>query len=132
MKNKILLVILLISCFAMNASAYKIIIRGGGSGRVPKFRTVILTSDFAKCTGDGNNICPVSFGQAQSMSTGKWYSFDDVIIFVSKQLAYGNKSGNVKFKDDLPVSWKMADDDINVEINTVEKAISGFELYEHE
>ena len=122
----------MISCFAMNASAYKIIIRGGGSGRVPKFRTIILTSDFAKCTGDGNNVCPVSFGQAQSMSTGNWYNFDDVISYVNKQLSIGRTSGEVKFKDDLPVSWKMSDDDINVEINTVEKAIRGLELYELE
>ena len=127
MKSKIILLILMVASFASEASNFRIIIRGGG--RDHKYYEVILTSDVCKCTGVGNNDCPIKFGTAQSSVTNNWYNLDEVTSYVAELVKSGKKSGETKYQNDLPVSWKMFDRE-NIEINIEQSGIKGLEKYD--
>ena len=127
MKTKIFLLLLMIASIAAEAVPYKIIIRGGG--RHNKYYEVILTSDLCKCTGVGNNDCPIKFGAAQSSVTRNWYNLDEVTGHVAELVRSGKTSGDTKYRNDLPVSWKMIDRE-NIEINIENSGIKGLERYD--
>jgi hypothetical protein len=127
MKTKIFLLLLMIASIAAEASDYKIIIRGGG--RHNKYYEVILTNDLCKCTGVGNNDCPIKFGTAQSSVTNNWYNLDEVTSHIADLVGGGKKSGEIKYQNDLPVRWKMFDRE-NIEINIENSGIRGLEKYD--
>lgn len=129
MKAKLFLptVLLAFITLASSASPIKIIIRGGGTNN--RYYEVVVLATTIKCTGAGNNVCPINFSSAQSKGTGTWYPLNDINDFVQLQVKNGQLKGDVKYKRDLPVQWRLLDDE-NIEITIDCATVKGLDEYD--
>ena len=108
MKTKIILTVLLIASIQFEASAFKIILNGGGKDN--KYYSVELTSAHCYCRGAGNNTCPVDFATVEGMTQTTWHPLKNVTEFVLSQIKAGILSGDMIFENDLPINWKVYPD----------------------
>ena len=108
MKTKIILTVLLIASIQFEASAFKIILSGGGKDNT--YYSVELTSAHCFCRGVGNNICPIKFATVEGMTQTNWHPLKNVTEFVLSQIKKGITSGDMIFENDLPISWKVSSD----------------------
>jgi hypothetical protein len=126
MKNKIILTLILISSLAYNASAYKIIIAGGGPNRL--YNYIEIDEKHCTCRGNGHNPCPVNFGSMQGQTMSTWVPMDKITDYVYSQVKEGNTSGETIFEDDLPVKWNVTDKE-TIEIEIDNTNVKGLEKY---
>jgi hypothetical protein len=124
MKKKLLLSFILMSLFVYNASAYKIIISGGGKKN--RFHYIELADDHCYCRGAGNNECPVSFRKPSLFGVKTWFTMNEVVEYVKAQVLQGNTTGETVYGNELPVKWVASGDD-NLEIDIDSKEVSGIE-----
>jgi hypothetical protein len=124
MKKKLLLSFILMSFFAYNASAYKIIISGGGKKN--RFQYIEIADDHCYCRGVGNNECPVSFRKPSLFAVKTWFTMNEIVEYVNEQVKLGNTTGETVYGDELPVKWVATGDD-NLEIDIESKDVRGIE-----
>ena len=117
MTKKFLMIFALVASMITSASAYTIIIQGGGPNH--RYNYVLVNTKRAECRGTGHNACPVTFGVQAGTKT---IILQEVVTAVQALYAKGEKEGEIKFEDVLPVSWKTTDNDELV-ITTVEDAV---------
>ncbi|MFZ7114891.1 MAG: hypothetical protein ACO1G9_05890 [Bacteroidota bacterium] len=117
MFKKFLLLFALVASMISSASAYTIIIAGGGPNH--KYNYILLNSRRCECRGTGHNDCPVSFSVRSGI---KIINLQEVVTAVQARYAKGEKDGSIKFEGILPVSWKTTDKDELV-ITTVEDEV---------
>ena len=128
MKIKHILFALLMITMGFSASAYTILISGGG--RHNQYYRVFANDNRVECTGSGHNSCLISTsGGGYSKTT--WHSFSDVVDYVLEKVNNGMKDGDVMYENDLPVQWKSMEDDM-IEINIQEIELKGVTQYEAE
>ena len=117
MSKKILFIFALVASMISSASAYTIVIQGGGANQ--KFNYVLVNSRRCECRGSGHITCPVSFNV---QAGGKLIYMEDVVNAVQARYAKGEKDGTMQFEEALPVSWKTSDNDELV-ITTIEDEV---------
>ncbi len=108
------------SLFVYNASAYKIIISGGGKKNL--YNYVEITDDHCYCRGNGNNVCPVNFKQPSLLGTRDWFTMNEIVTYVKAQVKQGNTTGETVYANELPVKWVATGDD-NLEIDIENKDV---------
>lgn len=106
MSKKILLIFALVASMISSASAYTIIIQGGGSNH--QYNYILLNSRRCECRGNGHNTCPVNFGVRAGI---KIIKMEDVVTAVQLRYAKGDKEGSMLYDAVLPVDWKTTDND---------------------
>lgn len=106
MTKKILLIFALVASMISSASAYTIIISGGGSNHL--YNYVMANSRRCECRGNGHNACPVSFGVKVGF---KIINMEDVVSSVQARQLKGEREGSIMFEDVLPVEWKTTGND---------------------
>lgn len=106
MKKQILLVFALIASLAYSASAYTIIIQGGGSNH--QYNYIFLNNSRCECRGRGNNGCPVNFGVGASQ---RKLNMEDVVNYVLAKYEKGEKTGATIYAEVLPVEWRTTEKD---------------------
>ena len=126
MKKQFILFILLMATIAFEASSFTIIISGGGKNH--RYRYVIVTDKMVKCLDNGSNNCPINF-EDHSLVPKTYDHLNLLVDFVKGEIAGGRNSGNALFNG-WPISWKMNDDNQNIEINVDENRVEHPELYE--
>ena len=117
MTKKFLMIFALVASMISSASAYTIVIQGGGANHM--YNYVMVNNRRCECRGNGHNKCPVSFGVTAGFKT---INMEDVVNEVQARYAKGEREGSIKFQDVLPVSWKTTDKDELV-ITTVEDEV---------
>lgn len=117
MLKKVLLLFALVASMISSASAYTIIIQGGGANQ--KFNYVLLNSRRCECRGNGNITCPVTFNVKAGT---KIVNIEPVVVEVQARYAKGEKEGSFVYDGILPVSWKTSVKDELV-ITTVEDEV---------
>jgi hypothetical protein len=122
MKKKLVLFLLMVAGLTYQASAWVIILQGGGTNH--RFNYVRMTSRRLECRGNGSLTCPVDFGNLSGQEIGVFHKSEDVINYVMEQVTTGKTSGEVKYENDLPVRWNVLKDK-SVEIDIDEKATEG-------
>lgn len=127
MKTKLLFTLILIAVMGTQASAITIIIKGGGRNQL--FNYVEVTPAKVICKGAGYIVCPITYAAVQSYARTVWHPLQDVTDFVLKQVENGAAKGEVKYEDDLPVTWSM-DDNEGLQIDIEEGAVKGLKEYE--
>ena len=95
-----------------------IIMQGGG--RNQRFDYIENTNRHLICRGSGSLICPVAY--AQLNDKGVNYQVTDVIDFVVKQIAGGERSGSAMYGSVFKINWKALEDGFQIEAD-VEKLV---------
>lgn len=117
MTKKFLMIFALVASMITSASAYTIIIQGGGPNQ--KFNYVMVNSKRCECRGSGHVSCPVTFNVKAGT---KLINMEEVVSAVQARYAKGDKEGSFEFEDVLPVSWKTSSNDELV-ITTIEDEV---------
>ena len=121
MKLKITMLITALIMISDILSAGPVIIISGG-GRRQKFNYVYKDDGKIVCRGSGWITCPVGWYQAQEgpVTENVW----DIVEYVGKLVDQGEKSGDIKYKDAIPVHWeKTGEDELTVKIDSEFKEI---------
>ncbi len=118
MTKKILLMFAFIATMISSASAFTIILQGGGIRH--EYNYVRLTSYRCECRGTGHNKCPITFSGTASERTIK---YEDVVNEVQMRIGKGELKGNMLFAEVMPVEWYTTDKDELV-ITTKEDAVN--------
>ena len=119
MKLKIIMFIALTCVLCSDLIAGPIIIMQGG-GRNQRFDFVERSDRRIVCRGSGSLICPVSF--EQFFEKGVNYQVTDVIDFVTKQIASGERSGSAMYENAFKINWESLEDGFKIEAD-VEKLV---------
>ena len=106
MTKKILLMFALVASMISSASAYTIIISGGGPNGL--YNYVLLNDRRCECRGRGSITCPVKFSVA---ATFKKINMEDVVNEVLARQSKGEKEGSFVYEEALPVEWKTTEKD---------------------
>ncbi|MBP6532918.1 MAG: hypothetical protein KA285_06510 [Bacteroidia bacterium] len=101
MTKKILLLFALVASMVSSASAYVIIIQGGGPNHT--YNYVRLTGSRCECRGNGNNNCPVRF---TATAGERKINMEDVVNEVLARQAKGESEGSFVYEEVMPVEWK--------------------------
>jgi hypothetical protein len=113
MKNKIKILLAFSALFIFcinNLFAMKITLSGGTrgpSGVLYNYIHIVTngsTISSITCAGPGPNSCPANRGQVSGTS-GTWYDLQLVFDMVEGKIRSGERTGEVNYKNDLPVSW---------------------------
>ncbi len=107
----------LVASMVSSASAYVIIIQGGGSNH--SYNYVYLDDVKCICRGRGSNGCPVKF---TAVAVERKINMEDVVNEVLERQAKGQKDGNLVYEEVLPVSWTTNEKD-EIVITTKEDEI---------
>jgi hypothetical protein len=127
MKTKLLFIIAFLTTLYFNATAYEVVLIGGG--KKGTYHRVHATDTKTTCSGNGHNPCLIK--GCVTMERTIFHPLEDVVLFVIDQVNAGNKSGQAKYKNDLPVDWNTnSDGDLQIIIH--EKEIIGNEEFEVE
>jgi hypothetical protein len=109
MKNKIKILLAFSALFIFCANelfALTVTLSGGTphpNGTVT-YNYVYASTHTVNCNGSGPNACPVSRAHVSGTS-GTWYEMDAILDLVKGKIEGGEISGEINYKDDLPVSW---------------------------
>lgn len=117
MTKKILLLFALVASMVSSASAYVIIIQGGGRNHT--YNYVYLDDQKCICRGRGNNGCPIKF---TAVAVEKKINMEDVVNEVLARREKGEDEGAFVYQDVMPVEWKTTGKD-EITITTKEDEI---------
>jgi hypothetical protein len=123
--KKIIFSLLFLAAIMQEVSAIEILMRGGG--RNQKFWQVRVTRNQVSCTGTGSIVCPVGWASASAGPKLPFYSFNEILDYVEKQIDGGNKTGEVLYMEELPITWSVEGENYRVKIDEAE--VTGLEEY---
>ena len=106
MTKKILLLFALVASMVSSASAYVIIIQGGGANH--QYNYIRLTGSRCECRGNGHNNCPVKFS---AIAAERKINMEDVVNEVLERQAKGEKDGTLVYDEVMPVEWTTTEKD---------------------
>jgi hypothetical protein len=125
MKTKLSLLLIVLTAITYQSFAtVQVIVHGGGARHL--FNYVQSSSRTVICTGAGSISCPVAW--SNTLWSGVYYPTADIVDYVYKQAESGQVEGEIKFKNEVPVRWKLLPDK-SLQIDIEETGVKGLEKY---